>query len=369
MESDNFDVVIIGAGPAGSTAAILLAKKKHRVALVDRAKFPRPVTCSGWLSSASGPLLQELGRSLQPKAPTAFRDVTFYRADFTQIAKPTFESSPGFLIDREEFDQALVTAAVKEGVTFVPEHRAVDFKLMETEVAATLEGNRTLTGKLLLLASGRGTDLLDRVGVSPPSDASPRWLAQVNAPLNSKAAPRVGVVLGLDQGASFALCCVSKNRMSVTVNWLGERSQVIPTLVQVCRHVFEHKAVPLDLSENALSATVIQADTNNALDMDSHVGKHTLVIGEAGGFVSASSLEGIYPSMWSAQIAAGVADEALQSVHSQDVLMTFDSVWRMEMAEYLRSPHTDVQFLLPLIFTNQPMADRMGAAFFLGENI
>ena len=49
--------------------------------------------------------------------------------------------------------------------------------------------------------------------------------------------------------------------------------------------------------------------------------------------------------------------------------MTFDTTWRMEMVDYLRSPHTDVRFLIPLVFTNQPMADRMGAAFFFGENI
>jgi hypothetical protein len=73
--------------------------------------------------------------------------------------------------------------------------------------------------------------------------------------------------------------------------------------------------------------------------------------------------------MWSAQIAVDVLDRALGSVHSQDELMTFDSVWRMQMADYLRSPPTDIRFLLPLIFTNQPMADRMGAAFFSGENI
>jgi flavin-dependent dehydrogenase len=103
--------------------------------------------------------------------------------------------------------------------------------------------------------------------------------------------------------------------------------------------------------------------------MDTHVGKHTLVIGDAGGFVSAASNEGIYPAMWSAQIAAEVIEAALQSPHSQDELMAFDSKWRMKMADYLRRPNTDSQFLIPLIFSNQPMADRMGAAFFSGENI
>ena len=49
--------------------------------------------------------------------------------------------------------------------------------------------------------------------------------------------------------------------------------------------------------------------------------------------------------------------------------MKFDSVWRIQMADYIRSPQTDTQFLLPLVFSNQPMADRFAAAFFCGENI
>jgi hypothetical protein len=39
------------------------------------------------------------------------------------------------------------------------------------------------------------------------------------------------------------------------------------------------------------------------------------------------------------------------------------------MAEYLRRPNADAHFLLPLIFSNQQMADRMAAAFWRGENI
>ena len=49
--------------------------------------------------------------------------------------------------------------------------------------------------------------------------------------------------------------------------------------------------------------------------------------------------------------------------------MTFDTRWRLEMADYLRQPNTDMEFLIPLVFSNQPIADRMAAAFFLGDNI
>ena len=131
----------------------------------------------------------------------------------------------------------------------------------------------------------------------------------------------------------------------------------------------EHNVIPVDLSKQAAKAKVFRSPAAAALDMESHVAKHTLLIGDAGGFLSAASNEGIYPAMWSARLAAQVVDQALDSRFSQDELMSFDSTWRMEMADYLRSPHTDVRFLLPLIFSNQPMADRMAAAFFFGDNI
>jgi hypothetical protein len=46
----DFDVVVVGAGPAGSTAARALAQGGARVCLVDKARFPRPKPCGGALS-------------------------------------------------------------------------------------------------------------------------------------------------------------------------------------------------------------------------------------------------------------------------------------------------------------------------------
>jgi len=127
--------------------------------------------------------------------------------------------------------------------------------------------------------------------------------------------------------------------------------------------------MPQDLSAQAAKAKPIRCPAGWALDMDTHVAKHTLLIGDAGGFIAATSNEGLYPAMWSARIAVDVIDKALRNPYSQDELMAFDTQWRMQIADHLRSPHTDIRFLLPLIFSNQAMADRMAAAFFFGENI
>ena len=386
MAEELYDVAIIGAGPAGATAAIVLGRKGYQVALIDRSAFPRPVSCAGWLSAKVEPLLAELALPVKTLLKSPFRDVTLFNADLTKTTKPRFESSAGYLVDRAGFDNTLANAAVQHGVTLFQASAVTDVRLKEQSVALTLANQQRISSRLLLLASGQGSELLDRIGFPRQLGGNPLWTAQVEAigiqstvaglkgPASGAAdatatGPHVGVALGLDGGGSFGLFCTEKDRAMVNVNWAGDRERAIPALVGLCKAAFQHRAVPVDLSKQAESAGLVRSPASAALDMDSHVAKHTLLIGDAGGFISAASNEGIYPAMWSAKLAAQVIDVALQSDFSQDDLMTFDSLWRTQMADHLRSPHTDIRFLLPLIFQNQPMADRMGAAFFFGENL
>ncbi len=372
MPEEKFDVAIIGAGPAGATAATMLGRKGYSIALIDRANFPRPAVCAGWVSSKIEPLLTDLGLSVNGVLDQPFRDVAFYNAEFTKTARPRFEAPVGHLVERTRFDDALVKAAVQHGATLLAGSAVADLKLQESSAVITLADRRKVTSRLILLAAGRASELLDRLGFPRQPGTNPLWTAQVEARLPDGVGPpdpRVAVVLGLDGGGSFGLCCVTAHRALVNVNWSGERERTLSILIELCKLALRERVVPVDLSQAARSATVIRSPASAALDMDSHVAKHTLLIGDAGGFVSAASNEGIYPAMWSAKLAAKAIDAALQSDVTQDQLMMFDTLWRTQMADHLRAPHTDIRFLLPLIFQNQPMADRMAAAFFFGENL
>ncbi len=372
MADDLYDAIILGAGPAGASAAILLSQKDRRVALIDGATFPRKGINAGWLNTRTAPLLAELAVDVKKLLKHTFSEVTFHNEDFSKSAKPKFDGTAGYLVDRNELDNALVKRAKACGATILSGTKVREIQLGESTVSACFEDDTQVEGRLLMLAAGRATALLNHVGITHGGSGSIIWSGQVDAPLPKSAGKRestVGVVLGLDRKGSFAMYCLSSKWTSVTINWYGERSGAMPAFLQICRSLYEQNLLPDNLSAQAAASTLVSCPASAALDMDSHVGKNTLVIGDAGGFVSAASNEGIYPAMWSAQIAAGVAHEAMSIDHSQDALMTFNTQWRLQMADYLRSPNTDAQFLLPLIFSNQPMADRMGAAFFSGENI
>jgi flavin-dependent dehydrogenase len=58
---DRFDAVVVGAGPAGSAAATVLARAGRRVALIEKDRFPRAKVCGEFLSSDALPLLDRLG--------------------------------------------------------------------------------------------------------------------------------------------------------------------------------------------------------------------------------------------------------------------------------------------------------------------
>jgi hypothetical protein len=104
-----------------------------------------------------------------------------------------------------------------------------------------------------------------------------------------------------------------------------------------------------------------------ALDHEG-VANRTLLIGPAGGFYSACGEE-IYPCCWSAIFAADVLKKALKEKHLQDALNPYRHKWRTTLGDYLRGPHQNLRFLLPLVYRNPAMASRIAEAILLSKSV
>lgn len=109
-----WDVLVVGAGPAGSSAARAAAERGARVLLVDRARFPRYKTCGGGITGVAESYLPDSVRRTIEERVTS---VTITRR-MRDPARVT--SSDPFLgmVRRERFDQALVDGAVAAGAEF-----------------------------------------------------------------------------------------------------------------------------------------------------------------------------------------------------------------------------------------------------------
>ena len=114
----SFDVVVIGAGPGGSAAAYILADAGLRVALIDRARFPRDKLCGGWLSQRS----QKTYRSIFKNGwehcyELTSPDISFYYKD--QKIRELRRYRSHYFTRRSRFDTHLAKMSQDKGALFL----------------------------------------------------------------------------------------------------------------------------------------------------------------------------------------------------------------------------------------------------------
>ena len=116
------DAIIVGAGPAGSSAAILLARAGWSVALVEKHRFPRRKVCGECIAASNLPLLDALGigADVMASAGPELRTVALMRGERTVVADlpaaPAGQSW-GRALGRETLDTLLIAQARAAGVT------------------------------------------------------------------------------------------------------------------------------------------------------------------------------------------------------------------------------------------------------------
>jgi flavin-dependent dehydrogenase len=112
-----FDALVIGAGPAGATAALVLARGGFSVLLVEKSAFPRRKVCGEYISATSWPLLDEIGAGhLEASAGPPVHAVGFFAGDhMASSPMPLLEGRAGRAVRREILDTALAALALEAG--------------------------------------------------------------------------------------------------------------------------------------------------------------------------------------------------------------------------------------------------------------
>jgi flavin-dependent dehydrogenase len=178
------DVLIVGAGPAGTVAASQLAKAGVRVRIVDRAAFPRDKLCGDTLNPGCLTMLSRLdpvvaGRVRAHAVTTT--GVTVTGPGGVTVAADYPSGLTGAALMRRDLDQWLLEAAVRAGARFDPGVRVQQPQVLESPLRVvgvrSTCGRReySLRSRVLIAADGRASRLATSLRLSQFTKTPRRW--------------------------------------------------------------------------------------------------------------------------------------------------------------------------------------------------
>jgi menaquinone-9 beta-reductase len=167
------DVLVAGAGPAGSAAAIELARAGRHVVVVDKAVFPRDKCCGDGLTTLALRELEHLG--LEPSAVTDWYDVdgAWLRSPSgreVHVPLPAGAGTYAAVAPRLQLDDALVSLARKAGADVRDGHGlvTVDVDGAGDAVDAVVDGIGLIRARYLVAADGMWSPVRKALGAQRP---------------------------------------------------------------------------------------------------------------------------------------------------------------------------------------------------------
>jgi menaquinone-9 beta-reductase len=169
-----FDAVVVGAGPAGSIAALVLARGGARVALADKAAFPRDKACGDLVGPRGVQVLADLGVTVPDAGQGA--DLLAVGPSGRRSRLPAFPGRTypghGIVVPRLALDAALREAALAAGATGVKARIAAVERGGDGTVAAVVASDgRRLAGRVIIGADGALSPVARLTGMLDPPTA------------------------------------------------------------------------------------------------------------------------------------------------------------------------------------------------------
>ncbi len=320
-----YDAVIVGAGPAGNTAALELSRLGFSVVVLDYRERIGDKLCTG-----------VIGMECYDRFPVP-PELIYRRTNTASIYSPSGRmyrverpDTQALIVDRVGYVNSMAAAAARNGAEYRLGWRVGDTFRSPDNIRITAHRNRTsemLHGRILIIASGFGSSLVETVC---PTNGSgrPRLVGvQVEVVTRNVTETEVYVGDGVAPGSFGWLVPTTGSR-----GLLGLMSQEksLGCLERLHdRLVNEGKVLRMESSPRRWGIPIKPLSKTYA--------ERALILGDAAGFAKPTTGGGIYYAMLSGKIAAETAAEALSSnTFSDDELRAYEERWKAEFGSELR---------------------------------
>lgn len=336
-----YDVVIVGAGPAGSTAAKYLAEKKYKVLLIDKDAFPRDKPCGGGLPTRvmkQFPYIEEFIDSISYGSFTHSSSLK-YTLKFVRD-KPLLAT-----VLRKDFDDGLVKLAVRAGATFLCEKTVKDVTIQKDTAVILLDDMEKIEAKIVLGCDGMRSVVAEKTNLCKKMDDICICLVQ-EQPMSTEQLKKyftdkkiVHLFIKTQGIAGYGWIFPKKKHLNIG---MGQFESAVHTskpkinLKESYRSYIEllkeKKMLPKSFKiEN------VKGGTLPVFPLKKTYTNRVLLCGDAAGFVNSITGEGIYYAMTSAQMAAEIAAEAIKADDtSEQFLSRYQKIWMNDFGRDLK---------------------------------
>lgn len=327
MPSDFYDVIVIGAGPAGSYAACKLAPLGYRVAVLEQKEAPGiGICCTGIVSPECFDSFGIAQNVILTKANSA----KFFAPSGNWVRLGT-EKVQAYVVDRASFDLAIAAKAKAQGVDYFFSSRVVDINIRKDEARVeTLCRNskEIFQARAVILATGFKPRLSQRLGLGRISN----FAIGAQAEVETRGIDEVEIYFGQQIAPGFFawLVPVSESKALAGVISPSHAKLYLKGLLTSLASQGKLVGKEVEIRQKAIPQGTLPRTYEDRV----------LVIGDAAGQVKPTTHGGIYFGHLGAKIAAEVLSEALASDDLTAArLRRYHKQWKAKMGKEISTSY------------------------------
>lgn len=289
---NDWDVIVVGAGPGGTTAARGLAQNGLRVLLIEKEKIPRYKPCGGGLTAK---VKNVLDVDFSSAVQDTITQVSVAYGDMRMRTQPV----TAWCVMRDQFDALLTEYATRAGATF-RDDAPVSKIIFDGTGAEVTTRSEKLRARFIVGADGVNGIVRKAMRIAPHKDFSVALEAEMDAP--SAALEEWRGTLHMDYSAlpwGYAWIFPKAEHLSVGIGSILHTVRGLNIRTELARYI---------ASEPSLKKATERFTRGYRIPISRGYGKyhapHAVLVGDAAGVVDPFTGEGIYYAIRSGQIAA-----------------------------------------------------------------